>query len=79
MNTQQNLNTSYTLAILDKINEDAIDGILSLNCSPFDNPYIIINGLDRIDRIGLIFNILETAGLFVGVPNYIAILNFEEV
>jgi hypothetical protein len=52
---------------------------LSLNCSPYDNPYIIINGLDRIDRIGLRFNILETAGLFVGMPNYIAIINFEEV
>jgi hypothetical protein len=25
------------------------------------------------------FNILETAGLFVGMPNYIAIINFEEV
>jgi hypothetical protein len=35
--------------------------------------------LDRIDRIGLRFNILETAGLFVGMPNYIAIINFEEV
>jgi hypothetical protein len=79
VNTQQNLNTSYTLAILDKINEDPVDGFLSLNCSPYDNPYIIINGLDRIDRIGLRFNILETAGLFVGMPNYIAIINFEEV
>jgi hypothetical protein len=39
----------------------------------------IINGLDRIDKIGLRFNILETGGLFVGMPNYIAILNFEEM
>ena len=79
VNTQQNLNTSYTLAILDKFNDDPVGGTLSLNCSPFDNPYIIINGLDRISSFGLRFNILETGGLFVGMPNYIAILNFEEV
>ena len=79
VNTQENLNTSYTLAILDKINDDPTAGTLSLNCSPYDNSYIIINGLDRIDTIGLRFNILETGGLFVGIPNYIAILNFEEM
>ena len=79
VNTQENLNTSYTLAILDKINDDPTAGTLSLNCSPYDNSYIIINGLDRIDKIGLRFNILETGNLFVGIPNYIAILNFEEM
>ena len=79
VNTQENLQTSYTLGILDKIPDDIVDGFLSLNCSPDDNPSIIINGIDRVDKIGLKFNILETGGLFTAMPPYIAILNFQEV
>ena len=79
VNTQENLQTSYTLGILDKIADDIVDGFLSLNCSPDDNPSIIINGIDRVDKIGLKFNILETGGLFTAMPPYIAILNFQEV
>ena len=76
---QQNLGLSYTLGVLNKNVEDANTGYMSLDCSPFDNPPVVIQTLDRMASIGLRFNILETGALFVGMPLYIAILNFEEL
>ena len=77
--SQQNLGLSYTLGILNKNIDDANTGYMSLDCSPFDNPPVVISTLDRMSTIGLRFNILETGGLFTGMPNYIAILNFESL
>ncbi len=76
---QQNLGISYTLGILNKYTADANTGYMSLDASPFDNPPVVISTLDRMSTIGLRFNILETGALFVGMPLYIAILNFEEI
>ena len=77
--SQQNLEISYTLAILNKNVEDANTGYFSLDCSPNDNPPLIIHGLDRMSSIGLRFNILETGALFTLMANYIAIINFEQM
>ena len=77
--SQQNLGISYTLAILNKNVEDANTGYFSLDCSPNDNPPLIIHGLDRMSSIGLRFNILETGALFTLMANYIAIINFEQM
>ena len=52
---------------------------MSLDASPFDNPPVVIQTLNRMASIGLRFNILETGGLFTLMPYYIAILNFEEI
>ena len=76
---QQNLGLSYTLGILNKYTADANTGIFALDASPTDNPPIVIHTLDRMSSIRLQFNILETGTLFVGMPLYIAILNFEEM
>ena len=76
---QQNLGLSYTLGILNKYTTDAKSGNFALDCSPTDNPPIVIHTLDRMSSIRLQFNILETGALFVGMPLYIAILNFEEI
>ena len=77
--SQQNLSLSYTLGILNKNIDDANNGTMSLDASPFDNPPVVISTLDRMSSIGLRFNILETGALFVGMPLYIAILNFEQL
>lgn len=76
---QQNLGLSYILAVLNKNVEDITTATLSLDCSPSDNPPVIIHTLERMSSIGLQFNILETGGLFTGMPNYIAIINFESL
>jgi hypothetical protein len=76
---QQNLGLSYTLGILNKYTADSNTGFFALDCSPNDNPPIVIHTLDRMSSIRLQFNILETGALFVGMPLYIAILNFEEI
>ena len=68
-----------TLAILNKNVEDANTGYFSLDCSPNDNPPLIIHGLDRMSSIGLRFNILETGALFTLMANYVAIINFEQM
>ena len=77
--SQQNLGLSYTLGILNKNIDDITTGIFSLDCSPDDNPPLVIHTLDRMASIGLRFNILETGTLFTLMPNYIAILNFQEM
>ena len=76
---QQNLGLSYTLGVLNKNVEDSNTGYMSLDCSPTDNPPVVIHTLDRMSSLKLQFNILETGALFVGMPLYIAILNFEEL
>ena len=77
--SQQNLGISYTLAILNKNVEDSNTGYMSLDCSPTDNPPVVIHTLDRMSSFKLQFNIAETGALFTGMPFYIAILNFEEI
>ena len=77
--SQQNLGLSYTLGILNKNIEDANTGYMSLDCSPNDNPPVVIHTLDRMSSFRLQFNIAETGALFTGMPFYIAILNFEEL
>ena len=77
--SQENLGLSSTLGILNKNIDDITTGIFSLDCSPGDNPPLVISTLDKTSTIGLRFNILETGGLFTGMHNYIAILNFEEI
>ena len=70
---------SSTLEILNKNIDDITTGIFSLDCSPSDNPSLVISTLDKTSTIGLRFNILETGALYTDMPNYIAILNFEEM
>ena len=70
---------SYTLGLLNKYTADSNTGNFALECSPPDNPPIVIHTSDRMSSIRLQFNILETGALFVGMPLYIAILNFEEM
>ena len=77
--SQLNLGLSYVLAVLNKNVEDITTATLSLDCSPTDNPPVIVSSLDRMSSIGLQFNILETGGLFTGLPEYIAIINFESL
>ena len=77
--SQQNLGLSYTLGVLNKNVEDSNTGYMSLDCSPTDNPPVVISTLDRMSAIGLKFNILETGALFTGMPLYIAIINFEQL
>jgi len=77
--SQENLGLSSTLAILNKNIDDITTGIFSLDCSPNDNPPLVISTLDKTSTIGLRFNIFETGALFTLMPNYIAILNFEEM
>ena len=76
---QQNLGLSYTLGVLNKNVEDANTGYMSLDCSPNDNPPVVIHTLDRMSSFKLQFNIAETGALFTGMPFYVAILNFEEI
>ena len=45
--SQQNLGLSYTLGILNKNIDDITTGIFSLDCSPSDNPTLIIHTLDQ--------------------------------
>ena len=77
--SQQNLGISYTLGILNKYTADANTGNLALDCSPTDNPPIVIHTLDRMPSIRLQFNILETGALFTLMANYVAIINFEQM
>ena len=77
--SQQNLGLSYTLGILNKNIDDITTGIFSLDCSPDDNPPLVISTLDKTSTIGLRVNIFETGALFILMPNYIAILNFQEM
>ena len=76
---QQNLGLSYTLGVLNKNVEDSNTGYMSLDCSPNDNPPVVIHTLDRMSSFRLQFNIAETGAVFTGMPFYIAILNFEEL
>ena len=76
---QQNLGLSYTLGVLNKNVEDANTGYMSLDCSPTDNPPVVIHTLERMSSFKLQFNIAETGALFTGMPFYVAILNFEEM
>ena len=76
---QQNLGLSYTLGVLNKNVENSNTGYMSLDCSPNDNPPVVIHTLDRMSSFKLQFNIAETGALFTGMPFYIAILNFEEI
>ena len=79
VHSQQNLGISYTLAILNKNVKDSTTGFMSLDCSPFDNPPVVIQTLDIMSSIGLRFNILETGELFALMPNSVAIIKFEQM
>ena len=48
---QQNLGLSYTLGVLNKNVEDSNTGYMSLDCSPNDNPPVVIHTLDRMSSI----------------------------
>ena len=76
---QQNGTNDYTLGVLSKTLEDYTNNLLSIDTKPLDNPEIIINTLDRIDRITFRFIINSTGGLYTNMPNYVLILHFEEM
>jgi hypothetical protein len=77
--TQQNNQTDYTLGVLSKTIEDYTTNLLSFDTKPFDNPPVIIQSLDRIDRIT--FKIIEesTQTPVVYMPDYVLIVHFEEM
>jgi hypothetical protein len=76
---QQNNANDYTLGVLTKMLENYTTNYLSIDTKPFDNPPVIINSLDRIDRIT--FRIIEesTQTLFTDMPEYVLIVHFEEI
>jgi hypothetical protein len=76
---QQNNANDYTLGVLTKMLENYTTNRLSIDTKPFDNPPVVINSLDRIDRIT--FRIIEesTQTLFTDMPEYVLIVHFEEI
>lgn len=76
---QNNLSADYTLGALSNSLDDQQNGYLCIDTKPNDNPPVIIHSLDRLNMIGLSFYINETETLFTTIPDYILILNFEEV
>ena len=76
---QENLQTNYTLGALTKTLDDPINNYYSLDTTPSDNPPFVIQNLDRSNSLNIQFSILETGALYTTIPNYILILNFEEI
>jgi hypothetical protein len=76
---QQNNANDYTLGMLSKQLENYTTNILSFDTKPTDNPPVVINSLDRIDRIT--FRIIEesTQTPVVYMPEYVLIVHFEEM
>jgi len=76
---QENLQTNYTLGALTKTLDDPINNYYSLDTIQSDNPPFVIQNLDKSNTLQVQFNILETGAFFTNMPNYILILNFEEI
>ena len=76
---QENLQTNYTLGALTKTLDDPINNYYSLDRIPSDNPPFVIQNLDKSNSLQVQFHILETGAFFTNMPNYILILNFEEI
>lgn len=76
---QENLQTNYTLGALTKTLDDPINNYYSLDTIPSDNPPFVIQNLDKSNTLQVQFHILETGAFFTNMPNYILILNFEEI
>jgi len=76
---QENLQTNYTIGILSKSLDDPVNNYYSIDTSPSDNPPFTIQNLDKSNSLNIQFIILETGALYTTIPNYILILNFEEI
>ena len=76
---QENLQTNYTLGALTKTLDDPINNYYSLDTIHSDNPPFVIQNLDKSNTLQVQFHILETGAFFTNMPNYILILNFEEI
>jgi hypothetical protein len=76
---QENLQRNYTLGALTKSLDDPINNYYSLDAIPSDNPPFVIQNLDKSNTLQVQFHILETGAFFTNMPNYILILNFEEI
>lgn len=76
---QENLQTNYTLGVLSKSLDDSLNNYYAFDTSPSDNPPLVIQNLDRSNSLNIQFHILETGALYTTIPNYILILNFEEI
>jgi len=76
---QENLQTNYTLGALTKTLDDPINNYYSLDTIQSDNPPFVIQNLDKSNTLQVQFHILETGAFFTNMPNYILILNFEEI
>jgi hypothetical protein len=76
---QENLLTNYTLGVLSKSLDDSTNNYYAFDTFPNDNPPLVIQNLDRSNSLNIQFHILETGAFFTNMPNYILILNFEEI
>ena len=76
---QQNNANDYTLGMLSKKLEDYTNNLLSFDTTPYDNPPIIIQSLDRIDRITFRIISETTQTLHTDMPDYVLILHFKEI
>ena len=77
---QSNLQRDYTLGMLSRVNEDMTDGTrLAIDTKPYDNPPITIEGLPHTSSLLLKFIINSTGLEYTAIPNYVFILNFEEI
>ena len=76
---QENLQTNYTLGVLSKSLDDNLNNYYGFDTFPSDNPPLVIQNLDRSNSLNIQFHILETGALYTTIPNYILILNFEEI
>jgi hypothetical protein len=65
--------------MLSKKLEDYTNNLLSFDTTPYDNPPIIIQRLDRIDRITFRIISETTQTLHTDMPDYVLILHFEEL
>ena len=76
---QQNLQTNYIVGALTKSLDDPVNSYFSFDTTPYDNPPFVIQNLDKSNSLTVQFYILETGAFFTNMPNYILILNFEEI
>jgi hypothetical protein len=77
---QSNLQRDFTLGMLSRVNEDMTDGTrLAIDTKPYDNPPITIEGLPHTSSLQLKFIINSTGLEYTAIPNYVFILNFEEI
>jgi hypothetical protein len=76
---QENLQTNYTLGVLSKSLDDNLNNYYALDTFSNDNPPLVIQNLDRSNSLNIQFHILETGAFYTNMPNYILILNFEEI